>query len=383
MCDRSAACTRASSTLSRNSPTASRSFDWIAAVSQTCQQQALRDLDRAYANFFAGRSGYPSPRRRGVNDGFRFQGRECRVRRLNRNWGMIHLPKIGPVRFRWTRDVLGDVKNVTVSRDPLGWHVSIACEVESEAPEKRAAEAVGIDRGVAHTLAFSDGTFADLPLERLRVLDRRARKQARQVARCQRGSKRHGKAKARLARTKAKTARVRKHWIHERSAGLARRYGTVVTEDLKVANMTASAKGSVETPGRNVRQKAGLNRSILDKGWGEFVRQLEYKLGWTAGVLIKVDPAYTSQTCPACGVVDPASRITRDCFVCRSCGYADHADVVGAKEILRRGLEKLAAQGIILPGGGHPLAACGELGVTRSMKQEETANRLEILEVAV
>ena len=121
----------------------------------------------------------------------------------------------------------------------------------------------------------------------------------------------------------------------------------------------------------------------LDKGWGEFVRQLEYKLGWTAGKLIKVDPAYTSQTCPACGVVDPASRITRDCFVCRSCGHADHADVVGAKEILRRGLEKLAAQGIILPGGGHPLAACGELGVTRSMKQEETANRLEILEVAV
>ena len=136
-----------------------RSFDWIAAVSQTCQQQALRDLDRAYANFFAGRSGYPSPRRRGVNDGFRFQGRECRVRRLNRNWGMIHLPKIGPVRFRWTRDIAGAVKNVTVTRDPLGWHVSIGCDVEIEGPENPPLKALGIDRGVTHTLADSDGAL--------------------------------------------------------------------------------------------------------------------------------------------------------------------------------------------------------------------------------
>ena len=209
-----------------------RSFDWIAAVSQTSQQQALRDLDRAYANFFAGRAGYPTPRRRGVNDAFRFLGRECRIRRLNRNWGMIHLPKIGEVRFRWTRDIAGTVKNVTVSRAALGWHVSISCEVEIDKTKKLNAEAVGVDRGVVHTLAYSDGEFADLPLERLRVLDRRARKQAQALARCRHGSKRRKKAKARLARTRAKAARIRKHWIHERTAHLSRRFGTVVIEDL-------------------------------------------------------------------------------------------------------------------------------------------------------
>ncbi|NIJ41577.1 putative transposase [Parvibaculum indicum] len=337
-----------------------RSFDWIAAVSQTSQQQALRDLDRAYANFFAGRSGYPTPRRRGVNDGFRFHGRECRIRRLNRNWGAIHLPKIGEVRFRWTRDVLGDVKNVTVSRDPLGWHVSIACEVESEAPEKRAAEAVGIDRGVAHTLAFSDGTFADLPLERLRVLDRRARKQARSLARCRRGSKRREKAKARLARTKAKTARVRKHWVHERSAGLARRYGTVVTEDLKVANMTASARGTVEAPGTHVRQKAGLNRSILEQGWYQFETCLRYKLEAAGGVLIKVPAAYTSQTCSECGSISKTHRKSQAVFLCSDCGHSAHADTNAARNILRAGTR---------PSGRAPVAG----PTTRESRQNALA----------
>ena len=324
------------------------SFDWIAAVSQTCQQQALRDLDRAYANFFAGRSGFPTPRRRDVHEGFRFHGRECRVRRLNRNWGAIHLPKIGEVRFRWTRDIAGAVKNVTVSRDPLGWHVSISCEVEIEEAEKRVAEAVGIDRGVAHTLAFSDGTFADLPLERLRILDRRARKQARSLARCQRGSKRREKAKARLARTRAKGVRFRRHWIHERTARLARSCGTVVIEDLKVANMTASARGTVEAPGTHVRQKAGLNRSILEQGWYQFETCLRYKLEAAGGDLIKVPAAYTSQTCSECGSISKAHRKSQAVFLCSDCGHTAHADTNAARNILRAGTR---------PSGRVPVAA--------------------------
>ena len=108
--------------------------DWVRAVSVSCQQQALRDLDRAFSNFFAGRASFPRPRRRGVDDSFRFPGREFETRRLNANWSAVRLPKIGWVKFRDSRPMRGALKNVTVSRDPLGWHVAFAREIAHEAP---------------------------------------------------------------------------------------------------------------------------------------------------------------------------------------------------------------------------------------------------------
>ena len=129
-------------------------FDWIAAVSQTCQQQVLRDLDTAFGNFFAGRAAYPKPRKKGERDSFRFQGRECDVRRLNAKWSYVRLPKIGLVKFRDTRPIKGKVQNVTVIREANGWHVSFCCEVEHVVPANTLPP-VSIDRGVANTLALS------------------------------------------------------------------------------------------------------------------------------------------------------------------------------------------------------------------------------------
>lgn len=311
-------------------------FDWIAAVSQTCQQQALRDLDKAFDNFFSGIADYPTPRRKGINESFRFQGREVETKRLNRGWSAARLPKIGWVRFRDTRPMVGKLKNVTVACDPLGWHIAFACEIEHEAGAN-AGRAVGIDRGVCNTIALSTGGLDSVPLERLRALDRSHRQAQREAAQRRRGSKRHAKSKRRARAAKSHAARTRKHWNHTKTTGIVASFATVCIEDLKTANMTASARGTVAEPGRNVRQKAGLNRSILEHGWYQFESFLTYKLAASGGTLVKVDPRNTSRTCSACGAIDARSRESQATFACVHCGHEAHADVNAAINILRAG----------------------------------------------
>ena len=313
-------------------------FDWIAAVSIICQQQALRDLDKAFGNFFAGRADYPTPRKRGMNDAFRFSGRDCLWRKLNAKWAVVKLPKIGEVKFRLTRAIPGTVKNVTVTSDALGWHVVFSTEVEHTAPPNF-GPAIGIDRGVVHTIALSDGTFRDMPKEQLNVLDRRARKQARKLARCKRGSNRRHAARKILARTKAKIARIRLHWNHERTTEIAAMHSVVVLEALKTKSMTASAAGTVDEPGRKVRQKAGLNRAILNNAWHQFETLLSYKIAERGGELRKVNPAYTSQCCAECGAIDKANRESQATFHCGHCGHTAHADTNAARNILRAGTQ--------------------------------------------
>jgi putative transposase len=310
-------------------------YDWIAAVSQTCQQQALRDLDKAYINFFKGHAGYPSPRRKGVNDAFRFQGREVETRKLSAKWSAVRLPKIGWVKFRNTRPIHGVVKNATVSLDPLGWHISLACQIEHVVPQNGLA-AVGIDRGIANTIALSTGERRSLP-GRLEVLDRRHRAAKRRLARKKRGSNRRKKQLRCVARLAAHRARIRSDWHHKASLAIAQRFAAVILEDLKIKNMTASARGTVEQPGRNVGQKSGLNGSLLNQGWHAFETLLAYKLQERGGTLVKVNPANTSQTCSACEAVDAKSRKNQACFVCTACGFVEHADLNAAINIASRG----------------------------------------------
>lgn len=313
-------------------------YDWIAAVSIIPQQQALRDLEKAYQNFFAGRADFPTPRKRGVNDSFRFVGPTCTWRKLNAKWGAVRLPKIGDVKFRLTRDIPGTIKNVIVTGDALGWHVVFSTEIEHNVPENF-GPAVGIDRGVVHTVALSDGRFMDMPKERLRLLDQRARKHQKKLSRCKRGSNRRTAARKLLARTKAKTARLRLHWNHERTTEIAATHGVVVLESLKTKNMTASAKGTVAEPGRNVRQKAGLNRAILENNWYQFETLVSYKVAERGGEVRKVNPAYTSQCCAECGTIDKASRESQATFKCGHCGHSAHADINAAINILKAGTQ--------------------------------------------
>ena len=187
-------------------------FDWIRAVHVTPQQQALRDLDRAYANFFNGIAEYPGFRRRGVNDSFRFQGREIKTRKLNANWSeVVRLPKIGWVRYHDTRPLAGTLNNVTINLTPSGWHISFNLAIEQDAPATPLPAQVGIDCGVAETLALSTGEMLTLPSS-LAVLDRKKRKAQRVLARRKRGSVRYAKQRRRVAAIQARQGRIRKDW---------------------------------------------------------------------------------------------------------------------------------------------------------------------------
>lgn len=319
-------------------------YDWIGAVSQTCQQQALRDLDKAYSNFFKGVARYPSPRKKGLNDSFRFQGREVETKRLNGKWSAVRLPKIGWVKFRDTRPLRGNIKNATVTLDALGWHVSLACEIEHVIPAS-ICPAVGIDRGIASTLTLSTGEMLSVPAS-LEAIERRCRAAQKVVSRRKRGSNRRIVAIRRAAKLSARRARIRRDWHHKASRSIASRFGTVVLEDLRVKNMTASAKGTIEEPGRMVRRKAGLNRSILNQGWTAFATLLDYKLTERGGYLVTVDPAYTSQTCSECGTVDRESRESQVSFNCRHCGFRANADHNAAINILRRNTAFMDVEGL-------------------------------------
>jgi putative transposase len=305
---------------------------WLAGGSQTVQQQALRDFARAMAGFFAGTRGRPSWRKAGRDEGFRVTGRRGRqwdVRRLNRNWGQVRMPKAGWVRFRWSRDVPADARSFRVTRDRAGrWHIAFAV-IPDPVQGPGTGEAVGIDRGVKVSAALSTGEMLTAPGLSARE-QARLRRLERRLARAGRGSARRGKARTAVARLKARETDRRRDWCEKTSTGIARRFDVIRVEDLNIANMTRSAKGTAEQPGRNVRAKTGLNREISRSGWGLLVRRLEDK---APGRVEKVPAAYTSQRCSACGHVDRRSRESQARFRCTACGYAGNADVNAARNI--------------------------------------------------
>ncbi|GCD75514.1 transposase [Acetobacter pasteurianus NBRC 3299] len=313
-----------------------RDVDWLREAPIHPLQQALRDLDRAYQNFFSGRSGYSSLHRKGLHDSFRFPDpTSLRVERTGKKVGRIKLPKLGWVAFRGWYDLPGVIRNITISRRSEQWFASVQWEREVEEPAPSILPAVGIDMGVAVFAATSSGeTIApgDFGRKALRTL----RKAQRAVSRKKKGSANRRKVMRRVRILHAKVANARKDFLHKLSTTIAKNHGTVVVEALQVRSMSASAKGSVEESGRNVRQKAGLNRSILDQGWRMFRTLLGYKLADRGGRLIEVPAAYTSQTCSVCGSVDPANRASQARFICTACGHSENADINAAKNILRR-----------------------------------------------
>jgi transposase len=319
------------------------------------QQQALRDFAQAMTAFLdsASLTGRPSWRKAGRHEGFRVvgqRGRQWDVRRVSRKVGQVRVPKAGWVRFRWSRAVSPDVKSYRVTMDRAGrWHVAFAA-VPEPVPAPGNGQVVGIDRGVTVAAALSTGKRLRCP--GLTVPEQaRLRRLQRTLARAKRGSNRRGRVKRSIARLRARETDRRKDWVEKVSTGIARRFDLIRVEDLKIKNMTHSAKGTREAPGRNVRQKSGLNRGILRSGWGLLVRRLEDK---APGRVEKVNAAFTSQRCSVCGHVDPKSRESQARFVCTACGFACHADVNAAINIA----------------AGHAVTARGGDGVTRPVNRE-------------
>src|SRR6266567_8616905 len=327
---------------------------WLAAGSQTVQQQALRDFARAMAAFFdpGNPAGRPSWRKAGRDEGFRIvgRGRQWDVRRVSRKAGQVWVPKAGWVRFRWSRAVPPGAKSYRVTRDRAGrWHIAFAV-IPAPVPVPGNGQAVGIDRGVAVAAALSAGELLHVPSltasERKRLL-----RLERKLARAKRGSNRRARVRLAIAGLKARQGDRCKDWAEKTSTDLARRFDLIRVEDLDVKGMTRSARGTAGTPGRNVRQKAGLNRGILASRWGLLVRRLGDK---ASDRLEKIRPAFTSQRCSACGHVAAESRKSQAIFACVACDFTCNADVNAARNIA----------------AGHAVTARGGDGVTRPVNRE-------------
>lgn len=220
--------------------------------------------------------------------------------------------------------------------------------------------AVGPDFGVATTIMPSAGEPIELPA-RLSKYERRIKRLQQDLTRKEKGSKNRRKARGRLARCHAKAVALRRDFLHKATTALVEQHALIAIEDLRVQQMTRSAAGTSDRPGRCVKRKRGLNRTILRQGWGLARRMLEYK-GARRGVrVVAVEAAYTSQTCAACGHVDRASRRTRSAFACVACGHHDQADRNAAKNILVRALASLG-QVTASPSSGCSASTAGHAG---------------------
>jgi putative transposase len=327
-------------------------YDWLAAGSQTVQQQALRDFAQAMRNFFGATHRRPTWRKARTHEGFRQVGLKPRhLKRLSRRYGQVWIPKVGWVRFRRTRTIPATVKSYRVTLDRSGrWHIAFAA-IPEPVPGPGDGSVVGVDRGVAVSVALSTGELLCVPgrrageTKRLRTLQRR-------LVRTRRGSNRRARTKRAIARLRARETDRRRDWVEKTTTDLARRFDTICVEDLNVRAMTKSARGTRECPGTNVAQKRGLNREISRQGWGLLVARLKHK---AAGRLELVPAAYTSQRCSRCGHVALENRKSQAVFQCVACGAGRcNADVNAARNIA----------------AGRAVTARGDLGTSRSANRE-------------
>jgi putative transposase len=327
-------------------------YDWLAAGSQTVQQQALRDFAQAMRNFFACTHGRPSWRKAGVHEGFRQVGvKSNHIEKLNRRYGRVWVPKVGWVRFRRSRAVPKGVKSYRIKCDRSGrWHVAFA-HIPNPIGGPADGSVIGVDRGVAVSAALSTGELLHAPSltlgeqTRLRSLQQR-------LARAKRGSNRRQRTKLAIAKLKAREADRRRDWAEKTTTDLARRFDIIRVEDLDVRAMTRSARGTLEQEGVGVAQKRGLNRAIMRQGWGRLVARLDHK---AAGRIERVPAAYTSQRCSVCGHVAPENRKSQAVFACVACSAGPcNADVNAARNIA----------------AGRAVPAQGDLAVRRSVNCE-------------
>ncbi|MCJ1677933.1 transposase [Streptomyces sp. APSN-46.1] len=346
---------------------ARKDIDFLDALPAQAAQAVLKAYFQAWKNCWEGRAGAPGfkARFRSVMSVDVPQGRDLGIVRVHRRWGMVNLPKIGRVRFRWTKDLpVGKradpdnrITGARLVKDALGWHIAFRVQNLEPKPGPRRGPEVGIDVGIAVPLALSDGeTFehgewlTTREQAKLLRLEQRSAALRQHRERGEKASKRLRHIYDQIARLRAKSKRRRHDWQHKTTTTLARTYGTVVVEALQITNMVKSAKGALDQPGMNVAQKSGLNRSIHAEAWGRMVVMLGYKLARLGGSLVKVPAPGTSLRCSACGLTTPGSRESQAVFVCKNpdCGWSGNADHNAARNVLhlyRMGLALIPAAG--------------------------------------
>jgi len=305
-------------------------------------QQKLKDLEKTFKDGFDKNQPLkriPVFKRKGQRDSFRYpQGFK-----VDQEKSKVFLPKIGWVSYRNSRKIIGEAKNITVSRKGKHWYVSIQTEYEAKILPHKSSSIVGIDMGIKQFVTLSNGTVY-APLNSFKMKAEKLSKLQRQLKNKKKFSNNWKKVKAKITQCHEDIGNTRKDYLHKVSTEICENQAVIVLENLKVKNMSKSAKGNSEKHGKKVAQKSGLNKAILDQGWSLFAAMLEYKQNWNGGMVLRVLAHYTSQTCPCCLHVGKENRLTQAEFVCVECGFSENADIVGAINVLAKGHSFLAVK---------------------------------------
>ncbi|TXH09285.1 MAG: transposase [Spirochaetes bacterium] len=316
---------------SRELTEARREFDWLRAGSTVVQQGALRDLDRAFANFFTGRAKFPRFRSRYTSN--TFVVRDVSLKRLNRKWAVIFVPKAGWLKFRVTRSwtEISAATSARVSFQHGQWYVSLT--TLPRARREGGTDVVGLDRGVAVSVMSSDGEMFTAPSltegEQERWL-----KLERQLAKHDKRSTRRDVTRAKLGKLRRALNNRRHDWVEKSTTRLAETYALAGIEDLNIAAMVKKPAPKPDGEGgflpNGAASKSGLSKAIHASQWGKFVTRLGDKME-----VVKVPAAFTSQCCNECGHICKENRESQADFRCKRCGHTANADVNAAKNIRR------------------------------------------------
>ena len=294
----------------------SEEYGFLSEAPRECLQYTIKTLSDTYIKCFKKQCGKPKVKRKDVHDVFHF------YHSISIEGNSIRIPKLGYIKFIKSREIEGAPKNVTVSRHCGNWYVSIQAEQEIDVPVNRPVSAIGIDVGVAEFASLSDGTVYPA-VNAFHKTQKKIAWHQRKLNNKVKFSNNWRKQQERIRKQYQKVVNIRKDYLHKVSNDICKNHTKIIVEDLNIPSML--------NKGRN------FNKAILDQGWHEFFRQLEYKSSWRGGVFIKVNPAYTSQTCFECGHVNKKNRKGQKEFVCMKCKHKANADINASKNILAVG----------------------------------------------
>ena len=292
---------------------------FLKEVDSTALQQSIINMDKAYQKFFKENAGFPKFKsKHNTMQSYKTLNAKIKDKRL-------YLPKIGLLKMKGFREFEGKLKSASVSFEAGQYHASLLFDdgVDFVKP-KHNGKAVGIDIGVKLFATLSSGEMIK-PLDLEKDIEK-MKKAQKSLSRKKKGSANRNKAKAILSKMHLKIKNKRNDFIHKLSNKITNENQVIVIEDLKIKNMTKRAVGTIANPKKS-SGKRGLNRAITQQSWGEFFTMLEYKAIKKGGEVIKVNPAYTSQTCSKCGHVSKDSRKSQSKFECCSCGFKMNADL--------------------------------------------------------
>ncbi len=336
---------------------------WLDDVPCDVCQSTLKDLHDAWQKCFAKEAAKPHFKARNHSSmGLCEPHKKAWSLKKHHGLDVLVFPKVGYLPIVLHRPLEGRATSATLTRDGDSWFVSILCQVEIPEAISPLGAPIALDRGVANVVADNTGHLEPRP-DFLAKGHAKIVQAQKNLSRKKKGSKNRVKAREAVARAHRQVRRQREAFLHRLSKHYAKNHSVIVLEDLKIKNMTASAKGTLQAPGTNVAQKAGLNRAMLGVGLYELERQLVYKAARYGSRVVFVPAAYSSQTCSACDHVDAASRVSQSRFCCTQCGHEDHADTNAAKVLLKRYHEINTRR----TGGGE---VCGGDGVARPAKQK-------------